>query len=144
MSEETFLGGLVRKRSLPVFDEAPGPDAPVLKRLNLPQGQLAQCCDSEEGMRYIAWVELLPGGTRGNHYHHRKEEWIYLIAGKAEIFLENPESKERDVMTLVPGDLAVIPTGIAHAIRTLEAGQAIEFSPAAFDLTDTVRYPVEG
>jgi hypothetical protein len=51
MAETEYLAGRVVKWSLPVISGRPGPDAPTLKRLLLPQGELAQVHDSEEGIR---------------------------------------------------------------------------------------------
>src|SRR5437870_12464864 len=82
MSPSTFLPGKLRKFSLPVIATPVGPDAPNLKRLLLPQGELAQFYDSDEPVRYLAFIELRAGSTRGNHYHQFKEEWLYLIQGE--------------------------------------------------------------
>ena len=140
MSEQTYLAGRVRVRSLPVYEGAPEPGAPNLKQLHLPQGRLAQFGDSEEGFRYAAWLELTASGPRGNHLHRRKQEWFYLIDGEVEIVVEDPASGEREVFTISGGDLAVIETGIAHSYRPLGPGHAVEFSPARFDPSDTEAY----
>src|SRR5207244_7219783 len=73
MTESTFLSGKVLRRSLPVVQPASGSGAPSLKRLLLPQGELAQFYDGEEPIRYLAYIELRPGVVRGNHYHKVKE-----------------------------------------------------------------------
>ncbi|NIP94824.1 MAG: cupin domain-containing protein [Akkermansiaceae bacterium] len=140
MSEELFLGGKVRKQSLPLLEVPTGPDAPALKRLNLAQGQLAQLSPPGIGFHYLAWIELKEGLARGNHYHYHKQEWFYLIDGEAELTVEDPGSEERRVVTLVTGDLVVIETGVAHALRTVRSGQGIEFSPAPYDPDDTIPY----
>ncbi len=142
VKEQAFLGGRVRVRRLPSYEGAPEPGAPILKRLRLPQGRLAQFGDSEEGFRYMAWVELTASGPRGNHLHRRKEEWFYLIEGEVEIVAEDPATGERAVFTIRGGDLVVIETGIAHAYRPLGAGHAVEFSPARFDPSDSEAYPL--
>jgi len=49
--------------------------------------------------------------------------WVQLNSG----------FQARASVALRAGDLAVIRTGIAHALRTVEPGQAIEFSIARFD-----------
>jgi uncharacterized cupin superfamily protein len=119
-----------------------GPDAPVLKRLLLPQGELAQFYDAEEGVRYMAFIELLPGQVRGNHYHKVKEELVYVIRGEVLLSVADIDSKAHASLALRAGDLAVIRTGIAHAIRTVEPGQAIEFAIARFDAADIHRFPL--
>jgi len=114
----------------------PAPGTPALKRLMLPQGELAQLYDGPEGVQYLAYAELHPGADRGHHYHKLKQEWVYLIHGRAEMFVQDLQSAERASLRLQAGDLVFIPTGIIHAFRPLEAGQMIEFSPARFDPQD--------
>jgi len=140
MTGIVFLSGQVRKRSLPVFHQPPDSGASQLKRLLLPQGELAQFYDADEPVRYIAFMELRAGGIRGNHYHRVKEEGVYVIQGEAVLLVEDVQSKARDSVPLQAGDLAFIPPGVAHALRTVQPGQAIEFSPARYDAADTYRY----
>jgi mannose-6-phosphate isomerase-like protein (cupin superfamily) len=142
MPETTFLNGKVLQRSLPLLQLPLGPDAPALKRLLLPQGELAQFYDAEQGVRYLAFIELLPGQVRGNHYHKVKEELVYLMRGEVLLSVADIDSQARASVALRAGDLAVIRTGIAHAIRTVEPGQAIEFSIARFDPADIYRFPL--
>jgi hypothetical protein len=140
MPESTFLNGKVLKRSLPVLQLPLGPDAPDLKRLLLPQGELAQFYNADEGIRYMAFIELLSGQVRGNHYHKVKEELLYVIRGELLLSVANIDSKACASVALRAGDLAVIRTGIAHALRIAEPGQAIEFSRTRFDPADIHSY----
>jgi mannose-6-phosphate isomerase-like protein (cupin superfamily) len=139
MSQATYLGGSIRKQSLPVIEGRPGPDAPNLKRIRLAQGELSQIHNSGEAIRYLAALELRAGAVRGNHYHKIKEEFIYVIEGELLIAAADMDSAERASISLEAGDLCVIQPGIAHALRTVRAGQALEFSPAPFDPSD--QYP---
>ena len=142
MSESTFLNNRVIKRTLAVFNGRPTPDAPPLKRLLLAQGELAQVYDDAQGIRYLAFVELRNGAVRGNHYHHVKDEVLYVIQGEILLVVEDLISKERASLSLKTGDLAVIPVRIAHGFRTISAGQAIEWSTNRFDPADTCAYPL--
>lgn len=139
MVERTFLSGKVVKRTLPVLEAAAAPGAPV-KRLLLPQGELAQFFDGDPPIRYIAAVELRVGRVRGNHYHQVKEEWFYTVHGELILLVEDIASAARASVLLQAGDLAVIHTGIAHAWQPVSPGQAIEFSPARFDPADIHQY----
>ena len=141
---ETFLQGKVTKQSLPLVP-VPGPPGPAgLKRLGLAQGQLAHFYNGPEGIRYMACLELRAGTTRGNHYHQRKAEWVYVIRGELRVTVEDVATRERQAFTLVEGDLAFIPTQVAHCMHVISSGEAVEFSPAQFDATDTVPYRLEG
>ena len=132
----TFLQGKVTKKSLPVIQVAPSGAVPLLKRLMLPQGELAQIHDSEEGLRYLAPVELRPGAVRGNHYHHFKEEWLYLMAGALNLVVEDVSSRERASFGVNAGDLVWIATGIAHTLTPTEPGYGVEFSKVRFNAGD--------
>jgi mannose-6-phosphate isomerase-like protein (cupin superfamily) len=142
MNSKTFVGGKVQKWSLPVIHGAPSVDSPTLKRLVLPQGELAQFYDGEQGIRYIAFAELKPESVRGNHYHNVKEEFVYVVSGETLLVVEDIQSKERASTDLKAGDLVFIPTRIAHALRPIQSGQAVEFSSAKFDAADVHRFPL--
>jgi len=76
MPESTFLNGKVRKQSIPVFQLPLEPNAPALKRLLLPQGELAQFYTGDEGIRYMAFIELLPGQVRAIITTKSKKNWF--------------------------------------------------------------------
>src|SRR5690242_6831440 len=138
--EIRLLSGKVTKRTLPVVQPSSTPDSRTLKRLMLPQGELAQFYDGAEGIRYIAQIELQAGSVRGNHYHKVKQEWVYVMSGEVTLVLEDLESKTRESVPLLAGDLAFIQTGIIHALQVMKSGQAIEFSTSQFDPADIYRH----
>ncbi len=143
LTEVRLLNGKVRKWTLPVFQGPPQPGVSGIKRLFLQQGELAQFYDADEGMRYMAFVELLFNQLRGNHFHQRKQEWIYLISGESALLLADTGSQERASVELKAGDLAFIPPGVAHALRTVHPGHAVEFSPIRFDPKDVHPYRLD-
>jgi mannose-6-phosphate isomerase-like protein (cupin superfamily) len=142
MSQHSYLAGKVRHESLPLVRGPVGPDATHLKRLLLPQGELAQIYDAAEGIRYLAVIELQEGNTRGNHYHEVKEEFVYVLRGEVLLVAEDIASKARESVRLQAGDLAFIQTRVAHALRVVQPGLAVEFSGARFDGADIYRYPL--
>ncbi len=142
MGETEYLAGRVVKWSLPVISGRPAPDAPVLKRLMLAQGELAQFHDDEEGIHYMAVIEARAGCVRGNHYHKVKRERIYVLRGELRVVVEDIQTKARASVPLRTGDLVLIPTGIAHALQTVQPGEAIEFGQVRFDAADIYPYPL--
>jgi uncharacterized RmlC-like cupin family protein len=140
IAEIRLLGGKVTKRTLPVVQPSSTPDSRTLKRLMLPQGELAQFYDGDEGIRYIAQIELQAESMRGNHYHKVKQEWVYMMSGEVTLVLEDLETNARDTALLLAGDLAFIQTGVVHALQVTKSGQAIEFSTARFDPADIYRH----
>jgi mannose-6-phosphate isomerase-like protein (cupin superfamily) len=140
LSQASFLAGKVLKLTLPLVSTPPSPEAPRLKRLVLPQGELAHFYDGPEGIQYLAFLDLQAGAVRGNHYHKLKHELLYLISGEVLLVVQDLETKDQASLSLQAGDLAIIPAGIAHAIQTRHSGHAIEFSPARFDAADVHRF----
>jgi mannose-6-phosphate isomerase-like protein (cupin superfamily) len=110
-----------------------------MKRLLLPQGELAQICGGEDEIHYIAYAELQARGTRGNHYHEFKKESLYIISGEILLWVQDIDSNVRDSIPLRAGELAVIGTRVAHALQIVTPGHAIEYSPEKFDPADV--YP---
>jgi uncharacterized RmlC-like cupin family protein len=140
ISEISLLGGKVTKRVLPLVQPSATTDSRILKRLMLPQGELAQFYDGDEGIRYIAQIELQAGSVRGNHYHKIKQEWIYMMSGEVMLLVEDLESKARECTLLTVGDLLFIQTGVVHALQVTKSGHAIEFSTSRFDPADIYRH----
>ena len=136
MDETVFFEGRLRKRSLPVFRGPPPPQATAPKRLLLSQGELANFYDHPEGIRYLAFLELRVGGIRGNHFHRKKLEHLYLISGRLLLGAKADGNSELVSVPMEAGDLVTIEPGICHAFEPGEAGQAIEFSPNLFDASD--------
>jgi oxalate decarboxylase/phosphoglucose isomerase-like protein (cupin superfamily) len=139
---EEHLSGKVRKWTLPRVSPGPQADGVSLKRLVLMQGELAQIYDAEEGIRYIACIELAPGAVRGNHFHKFKSEWVYVLSGSTDLLVKEPGAGTAAALNLAKGDLAFIATGVAHALKVTGAGEAIEFSPVKFDPADIYRHQV--
>jgi len=139
----TFLKGKVALLRLPFYAKAPADStAPALKRLGLAQGELAQFWSSHEGMRYIAGVEIVPGAIRGNHLHGTKIEVLYVLSGKVLLVAKDPHDEETVQMELDAGCLTRIQPGIAHALKGIQAGFAVECSPVEYDASDAVRHVV--
>ncbi len=137
-----YLEGKVSRRRLPEVDLSVS-EKPRLKRLLLPQGELAQFYDGDfGGMRYLAFLELVPGTVRGNHFHNRKREFVYVQRGEAELIVRDMASGAQETVPLRTGDVAFIDVKVAHALRALTPGHALEFSVEKFDVADMERVEV--
>ncbi len=104
-------------------------------------GRFARIADGEP-FQYLAYLEYLPGRTRGNHYHHVKQELLYITSGRLLAYYVDIDTGRSLELTLSAGH--VIRTGprLAHAYHALEAAYAIEAAMQRFDPADTVPYPV--
>jgi mannose-6-phosphate isomerase-like protein (cupin superfamily) len=142
MAESSYLSGKVKKWTLPVFSGPPTAGAPALKRLMLPQGELAQFHDGTPPVQYLAFVELREGTIRGNHCHAVKEEFVYVLDGEFVLTVEDTQSRTQEIVPVQSGELVLVSPGVAHVLRVTKSGHAVEFSKERFDPADTRRYPL--
>jgi mannose-6-phosphate isomerase-like protein (cupin superfamily) len=136
-----FLAGRVTVRKLPVIHGRP--ERPVTDggRILLPAGEFAQIAN-DESVRFVAYLEFKhePGLSRGNHYHRRKAESLYVISGRLRARFADPHTQDRAEITIEAGDLVRVSADCAHAYEALEPSHAVEFSGTAFDATDVVAF----
>ena len=137
---KTLFNGRVKIETLssiisPVGQKIDGP-----ARLILEKGELTKIYDGEGPVKYIAYVEFIPGKIRGGHYHNR-QEYFYIIRGEMEFELIDVETKVAEKAVVKEGDLVALDPKIAHRIKTIKAGHTIEFSKSRFQLEDTIAYP---
>ena len=112
------------------------------QRLLLDKGELSQIYNAPESVRSIAYLELIQNSTRGNHYHPKRSENLYIIRGVIELFVEDIITKENDTTIVCEGELLQIEPFIAHKITVLESGHAIEYSYEMYDNSGTVKYSI--
>jgi dTDP-4-dehydrorhamnose 3,5-epimerase-like enzyme len=135
-----LLNGKVLVITLPIFTSPDESYTENLKRLMLEKGELSQIYNSEEPVHHIAYLEYRANCIRGGHYHPEREEKNYIIGGEMILAVEDLESEKIETYRIKGGDIVIISPRIAHAIKTVEAGQAIEFSSRIFKPEETVNH----
>lgn len=75
----------------------------------------------KEEIKQIYVATIKPGGVRGNHYHLKRTEWFFVIAGKAKLILQDIKTKEKLCFKLLPKEPKVITIfpHIAHAVKNI-------------------------
>jgi quercetin dioxygenase-like cupin family protein len=68
---------------------------------------------------------ISPGQTNPEHLHKLKEESFYCLYGEVRLEIES------EVLTLKPGDLALIPAGKKHTIYSSTGAVVEEISSAS-------------
>jgi dTDP-4-dehydrorhamnose 3,5-epimerase-like enzyme len=90
------------------------------------RGTLIQCLTKNELKANGSFIDFgtIYGGNiirnkiRGNHYHKNKEEYFIILKGKAKVYLEDINTKERlEGIIMSVGDRIRVGKNIAHAIR---------------------------
>ncbi len=102
-------------------------------------GELAQIVNGEQ-FCFLAYIEFRndPPVVRGNHYHKRRTEILYVISGKLQAVYRDLDTGESMEVILRPGDLVTIYPECAHVYYPLEYSQAIEMAATTYDPLDTV------
>lgn len=62
-----------------------------------------------------------PGVVRGNHYHKHKKEWLYVLSGRAKIYLYDLKTKKVTVFSVDEKrpELIEIGTNLVHAVKNI-------------------------
>jgi dTDP-4-dehydrorhamnose 3,5-epimerase-like enzyme len=112
------------------------------------KGEMAQILNRRnETFKHLVYWDLdyvRNGQERGHHYHVRKTEHFYILAGEIELYLEDLETSERKTLVLNAGNRLAINPRVAHAFRSRTYSQVLEYSPEPYDPSDTHPYKVVG
>jgi mannose-6-phosphate isomerase-like protein (cupin superfamily) len=100
---------------------------------------LQQTYTHQRGWGFEVWVENVPeycgkilhveGGKRGSlHFHMNKLETMFLLLGRVQLRLIDPDTGKDYVVDLERGDSIQIPRGQVHQIIAVETSEIAEFS----------------
>ena len=91
-------------------------------------------------LKHMFMATILPGKTRGNHYHKHKTEWILLLEGKALVTLMDTKTKKQnqiELTGLTPQLLEVVPhTSVKISNHTKRKAIILVIVDEAFNLHD--------
>ena len=75
----------------------------------------------KEDIKQIYVATIKPGHARGNHYHLKRIEWFFIIAGNAELSLQDIETKEKFFLKLSSKESKVITIfpNTAHTVKNI-------------------------
>lgn len=70
----------------------------------------------EGRIEHIALITSKKGTVRANHYHKKDHQYIYLVSGAFNSHsVDTRDTKKRQVLKVMPGDIVETPAFIAHA-----------------------------
>jgi dTDP-4-dehydrorhamnose 3,5-epimerase-like enzyme len=111
------------------------------KRLIQDRGELALI---EDGItiRHLGYFSLKaePGYFRGGHYHAKKIERFYVIAGRLSLRFVDLETRNAGEIELSSGMRISIQPNCAHLFRAEEFAEVIEYYESVYDPEDDIRY----
>ncbi len=113
------------------------------RRIVEARGELAQIGGGQAFQYLVYWdIQPVAGAFRGQHYHLKKEESMYILRGSLRVFFEDIDTGEKEEHELEEGIKVVILPRLAHKFIPREFVQVIEFAPQPFDRTDAYPYPL--
>lgn len=136
-----MLRDKIRIRHLPV-DGAESDE----RRLFSPKGELAQIVNGSMTIKHLVYWDLdspKSGQTRGDHYHHIKNEECYILTGELDITICDRGTMEQAILPATAGDRITIEAGVAHSYRSRSYAQVLELLPTPYDATDTVPFKLK-
>lgn len=75
----------------------------------------------EKKFGLVLMTTVLPGQTKGNHYHKRKTEWYCVIKGDGLLTLTDQATKEKKKMEIGEKNMVLvkIPSLVIHSIKNM-------------------------
>lgn len=83
--------------------------------------ELLKANELEKPVKQIHITSIKPGYIRGNHYHSKRMEWFFIVAGKAKLSLQDIKTKEKICFKLSskePKVITIFPN-ISHAVKNI-------------------------
>ena len=110
-----------------------------------PRGAITNIFEGAIG--HVALISSKKGSIRGNHYHQKDHQYIYLVSGAFESHsceVQNPQKKQ--VLNVRAGDIVDTPPLTAHAQKFIEDSVFLALSTRQREQgkyeDDTLAFPV--
>ena len=72
----------------------------------------------KKNIQHVAIIKSKPNVRRGDHYHKKTTQWMYITKGSLEYWYKSLSSKARPKMKLLTvGDLVETPPNEMHALK---------------------------
>ena len=77
----------------------------------------------KKNIQHVAIIKSKPNAIRGNHYHKKTTQWMYITKGSLEYWYKELNSKKDSKMKLLKvGDLVETPPNEMHALKIGKKG----------------------
>jgi len=73
-------------------------------------------------LNHVAIIDSVPFAERGNHYHAKSVQHMYIISGSLEYWYKNETMQESKYELCLPGDVITSDKGEIHALRIGDRG----------------------
>lgn len=80
-----------------------------------------------ERINHVGFITTKKGVIRAKHYHKESVQYSYILKGKFEVIVANPQNfNEREKFILNTGEIIIINPNIVHVFRALEDSDMID------------------
>lgn len=79
----------------------------------------------EGPIHHVSLITFNKGAIRANHFHKKSNQYNYLLSGKIELLIRVDLDGQVYRSILTPGDLALIPPRVPHALVAIEDSELI-------------------
>ena len=77
----------------------------------------------KKNIQHVAIIKSKPNVIRGNHYHKKTTQWMYITKGSLQYWYKKLNSKKSSKMKLLTvGDLVETPPNEMHALKIGKKG----------------------
>jgi len=81
----------------------------------------------KEIVEYVTMITSLKGSIRGNHYHKKTDQWVYILEGKLKMLTQMPDEPVMATI-LEKGHLAMTAPMERHAMIAMEDAAFMVFT----------------
>ena len=83
----------------------------------------------KKNINHIAIIKSTKGALRGDHFHKKTVQYMYITKGELEYWYKNRFSKRKSKMALLKeGDLIMTPRNEMHALKITKNNEFIVFT----------------
>lgn len=111
------------------------------KRWEEEKGEFVQISYGEE-IRHLAYFVVREGFWRGKHYHEKKEEIFYVVAGEIRATFIDLDTDEKMDCMLTKGDRVRVKPRCWHIFYGIRDSSVVEYSPQIYDKGDAPRLEI--
>ena len=76
----------------------------------------------QANLHHVALIDSVPFAERGNHYHAKSKQHIFIISGSLEYWFKNDSMLASEFVVCLPGDLITSEENEIHALKISELG----------------------
>lgn len=91
--------------------------------------------------REICRIDTHPGAVRGNHYHARATELLFVLHGRIRLVVRQLGGGQIHDGELAPGDGVILSPGEPHALVALEPTELLSARTTPFTANDSDLHP---